>query len=248
MGYVTDELSVLFFMFEFLIQRLFQPQPHIFIVPVQFPDFSFFIIGEPVFQIPLGNLLHGRIQLINRCKNAFLNPLCQHHTCKNENQYKRQHHINQHCLGNQGAHPRDNKKASFRTVSKNKIQLFYQLPHIVIIISCLRVGKISSVLRQLCKNSFCRLSVSGIIDFLIFSDNNIGRFIRKLFVYFLQIILFFYSGWFFLKLFPDGLQNIRRHLIIIFQRIGKGSIIIVKSAELLLRIHHINADTHESDC
>ena len=235
-------------MLKFLIQRFFQPQPHILIISVQFSYLAFFFIGKPVLQISLRNLLHRRVQLIDRCKNASLYPVRQYHTGKNKNQDKRQYHIDQHFLRNQGTHSRYNKKASFGAVTKKKIQLLYQFSHIIIIISRFYIGKIPSILRKFQENALRRLFIAGIVYFLTFPDNNIRRFIRQLIIDFFQIIHIFHVGWIFLKLLPDLQKHIRRHLIIIFQRIGKGSIILIKSAEFPFRIDHINADYRKSDC
>ena len=111
-----------------------------------------------------------------------MDPLGQHHRRKHQNKYDRQKHIQQERLGKYTRDPRYNKCAALCPVCKLKINLFYQLAHIIKVICGIRFLALQPIRRQPGKNLLRGSRISGIVNLIPFSDDNIGRFIRRFFI------------------------------------------------------------------
>ena len=96
MGDVADQLLILHLILQFFLGGLLQTQPHILIIAVQLAHLTVILdLIQQIVKIPLGNLLHGHVQLIDRGEHTLMDPLGQHKAGQQQNQNDGQHHIHQ---------------------------------------------------------------------------------------------------------------------------------------------------------
>ena len=229
---IADKLLVLLLVLKLLVRRFLEAQPHVLIVAVKLTDLALLLRRQHIFQIAFGDILHRDIQLVDRRKDPFLDPLRQHQTGKNKYQNKGNDHIPQYLPGDQGTHARHDKEAAPAAVRKSKVGLFDKFLHIVIIIACLHIRHLDSIFGKRIENLLCGIKITSIVDAVLFSHNNIGKFAVQMCTDLIKIVFVFEPDRIAGDLFLHLMQQILRDPAVILDRIGKRDLIHIQKPQL----------------